>query len=342
MPSLVPAPRPGRLRISALALAGAAALFSGAAPAALAATAPADTRSSTSEIVRAPVTLPETGSPDATARARAHWTPERMAAASLASAAADDDAVPTSSGPSSRPAAQPLAASAATAAPPISIAQRVTPVSHIGRIFYTLNGQDYACSANVVKAANRSTVATAAHCMTAKGAFATDAVFVPGYHDGDHDGDYGTWPVVGGVVAGGYTEDNDDLGDDAGFEVVALDADGRNIQSVVGASPVLFDQPLVKEGTVYGYPAARRFDGESLQRCRGVFQRESADQINLPCDMNEGVSGGPIFAGDDANGAQYADEDARYDDYSHILGPIWQANEHTAYDGAARIQSAEG
>jgi V8-like Glu-specific endopeptidase len=127
-------------------------------------------------------------------------------------------------------------------------------------------------------------------------------VFVPGYVNGDDP--YGRWPVIGGSIAGGYTEDNDDQADDTGFLVVARDDDGRDITTAVGASPVLFDQPLVKEGTVYGYPAAKRFTGESVQRCRGVFQRESDEQINLPCDMKEGVSGGPIFAGDDATGAQ--------------------------------------
>jgi V8-like Glu-specific endopeptidase len=328
-------------RISAVTAAAVTAVVLGAAPAVHAAHPAGFDPSASTETATAlrssPHVVPLRVTADDARRALDHWTPERMAAATLTGEPApviapDSDTVAS---PDRSPSSD---ARVLTAASPISKAEQVAPVPHIGRVFYTLNGTGYACSANVVQSGNRSTVATAAHCMTAKGGYSTDSVFVPGYVDGKAP--YGRWPVVGGVIAGGYTEDNDDQADDTGFLVVAHDDAGRDIASVVGASPVLFDQALVKEGTVYGYPAARRFTGETLQRCRGVFQKESDEQINLPCDMNEGVSGGPIFAGDDANGAQYANDDARYEDYSHILGPIWQANEHAAYDQAAAIKPA--
>jgi V8-like Glu-specific endopeptidase len=326
-------------RIGAVTAAAATAVVLGAAPAVYAAHASGDdpSASTATASTASPDVVPLRVTADDARRALDHWTPERMAAATPTGDPAPVVApqLPT---PASHDALSASADGVPTAASPISRAEQVAPVSHIGRVFYTLNGSGFACSANVVRSGNRSTVATAAHCMTAKGNYSTDAVFVPGYVDGEAP--YGRWPVVGGVVAGGYTEDNSDQADDTGFLVVARDGSGRDIASVVGASPVLFDQALVKEGTVYGYPAAGRFTGETLQRCRGVFQKEGDEQINLPCDMNEGVSGGPIFAGDDANGAQYANDDARYTDYSHILGPIWQANEHAAYDQAAAIAPA--
>lgn len=258
---------------------------------------------------------------------RDFWTPDRMKEAIARSGGQDQ--VPTA-------ATDDRTAMSANATA-VSVARQVPTVSHIGRVFYTLNGNGYACSANVVEAANRSTVATAAHCMTADGNFSQDAMFVPGYEDGEAP--YGVWPVVGGEIAGGYTQDNTDQADDTGFLVVAHDDDGDDIQSVVGASPVAFNQPLVQEGSVFGYPAEGRFDGESLQECSGVFQEYGPQQIDLPCDMNGGVSGGPIFAGDRPAGTQYANEDARYYDYSHVLGPIWQDNEKAAYTAAAQSGS---
>ncbi|UKF79551.1 trypsin-like serine peptidase [Clavibacter californiensis] len=252
------------------------------------------------------------------AAALAYWTPARKAAANAAS----DGTVPGSA---------PEAASAAAA--PISVAEHVAPVPHIGRFFYDRDGHSYACSANVVQSGNRSTVATAAHCLTGGGAFSTNAVFTPDYDDGTSP--YGDWPMETGVIAGGYFADNGDIADDSAFLVVAHDAAGRDIQSVVGGSPVLFDQPLVQPGTVYGYPAQGRFDGLTLQRCRGAFHAFSTQQIVLDCDMREGVSGGPIFEGDDASGPQYADENARVTAEPKVLGPIWLADEHAAYDTAA-------
>ena len=41
------------------------------------------------------------------------------------------------------------------------------PVSHIGKVFFTLSGRNYVCSANSVSATNSSVVATAGHCVTA-------------------------------------------------------------------------------------------------------------------------------------------------------------------------------
>ena len=320
--------RSAALRLSAVSVACMTAVLAGTAPSAWAADAAAPASGTTTAL--APASMPLLGSADDAAQAVAYWTPERMAAARVVG-----DEAPASTTTAARP--DDLGQEDAAGSGPISVAQQVAPVSHIGRLFYTLNGQGYACSANVVEAANRSTVATAGHCMTGNGAFATDSVFVPGYHDGERD--YGTWPVVGGYVAGGFTEDNGDAADDVGFEVVARDDDGDDIQSVVGASPVLFDQSLTQEGSVYGYPAEGRFDGESLQRCTGRFAETDPQAINLPCDMTGGVSGGPIFAGDEATGAQYAEEDARYEDSSHIIGPIWQGNEHTAYDLAAAVDT---
>ncbi len=254
---------------------------------------------------------------EAAQRALNYWTPERRAAALDATTTEFESVNP----------------SAAAAIPK---AEQVSPVPHIGRIFYTQNGADYACSANVVQAANRSTLATAGHCLTQKQGWSTNIVFYPAYESGESA--YGAWPVIGGATTPGWYEKNDDdQADDTGFLAVGPNDEGTDISNVVGASPVLFNQSATHASSAYGYPASLRFDGEHLERCHGVGEAASAEQIALPCDMNEGISGGPIFAGDDANAPQFANVTERYGDYSHVLGPIWQAKEKSVYDTVAAI-----
>jgi V8-like Glu-specific endopeptidase len=259
---------------------------------------------------------------DAAQQALDYWTPERRAAAL--------DATTTASGSES----DSVSSSAAAAIPR---AEQVSPVPHIGTIFYTQNGAGYGCSANVVQSANRSTLATAGHCLTQKHGWSTNIVFYPAYESGESA--YGAWPVIyGQTTPDWYEKNNDAQEDDTAFLAVGLNDDGDDITSVVGASPVLFDQSATRASTAYGYPASLRFDGEHLERCRGVGEAYSAEQIALRCDMNEGVSGGPVFAGDDANGPQFANVAERYEDYSHVLGPIWQATEKSVYDRVAAFR----
>ncbi|MFT2705840.1 trypsin-like serine peptidase [Clavibacter zhangzhiyongii] len=251
-----------------------------------------------------------------------YWTPERRAAA------IDADA-PTSPGSGS-------GSVISDAVPSAVHSTQIQPIPHMGRIFYTQAGKGYACSANVVESANRSTIATAGHCLTQKQVFSDHIVFDPAYDHGESQ--YGTWPVITGYTPAGWYQQNDaDQGDDTSFLAVQRDDSGNDIQSVVGASPVLFDQPGTEHASAYGYPATGRFDGESLQWCSGEGEAVSAEQIALPCDMNAGTSGGPILAGDYTDSPQFANVAERYEDDSHVLGPVWKAVEHSAYDLAAAV-----
>ena len=67
-----------------------------------------------------------------------------------------------------------------------------TPVKHIGKVFFTLGGANYVCSANSVSSRNKSTVSTAGHCVfDGPGAVATKFIFVPAYVNGPAP--YGKW-----------------------------------------------------------------------------------------------------------------------------------------------------
>jgi V8-like Glu-specific endopeptidase len=263
--------------------------------------------------------------PDRAAAAVAFWTPERRAAA-----------IPTT-GSGAVAAAAPRATGAADdrAAAETGHAQRVPRVSHIGRMYFTIGDDTRWCTANVVESPNRSTIATAAHCVTQGGKYASSMVFYPDEQGGDAP--FGAWAVVDGRVTAGYTARGDDDALDSAFLVVARDQDGVDITSRVGASPVLFDVPARRAVTAYGYPGAGRFDGTSLQRCTATGSQVSPPQIAFRCDMTGGASGGPILAGDSSAAPQFANIANVYGDESHNLGPLWQAGQHEAYDEASVI-----
>jgi V8-like Glu-specific endopeptidase len=319
--------RAARRRLSALAALGLGAVFLGAASSATASEQPVSpialsvdaAASGTSAAVGLRVTSAQA------AEAVGYWTPERRAAA------IDSDAPASSSDDVGRSDAVGTDAVADSAH-----ATQIEPIPHMGRIFYTQAGVGYACSANVVESANRSTIATAGHCLTQKQVFSEHIVFYPAYDHGESQ--YGTWPVITGYTPAGWYQRNDaDQGDDTSFLAVQRDDSGNDIQSVVGASPVLFDQPGAEHASAYGYPTVGRFDGESLQWCSGQGEAVSAEQIALPCDMNAGTSGGPILAGDFTDSPQFANVAERYEDGSHVLGPVWKDVEHSAYDLTAAV-----
>ncbi|MFT2751092.1 trypsin-like serine peptidase [Clavibacter sp. Sh2088] len=276
-----------------------------------------------------PVAVPAAQPSDAVA----YWTAERRAAAT------DDDAsgdATTGSAAASDAATEEFATS--DAARTDDHAEQVATVSHIGRIYYEQEGFGHYCSANVVDSANGSTIATAGHCVTRDQTFSTKMVFYPQYESGPSA--YGVWPVVGGNVTTGWYQRNDaDQAEDTAFMAVARDGDGQTVASVVGSTPVLFDQPAAQLASAYGYPAVGRFDGEHLDRCTGSGTAQGTTQIVLACDMTGGASGSPIFAGAGSDGAQFANvADLDYAG-THNIGALWQESARSAYDLTAAISS---
>jgi V8-like Glu-specific endopeptidase len=315
--------RPDRRRIAAVSSVCLTAALLGVAPSAWAAesTPPIAASAPVTDVTSFAV------SPADAAAAVAHWTPERRAAAVDADGAEDGVA---GSAPTADDA---LAASAASTVP---VAEQVAPVSHIGQLFIHRDGEDFTCSANVVESANRSTIATAGHCLTIRQEFSTDMVFYPAYEEGSPA--LGAFPVVGGNVTTGWYERNDeDQAEDTSFLAVGHDDEGDDLQSVAGASPVRFFAPAAQEVSMYGYPAVGRFDGGELERCAGLGHEYTEMQIDLGCDMTGGVSGGPILEGDGPDGAQFANVAERANDGMHNIGPVWQDAAKSAYELTAAI-----
>ncbi|MFE5839835.1 trypsin-like serine peptidase [Arthrobacter sp. NPDC056493] len=243
-----------------------------------------------------------------------YWTPERMRAALpgdvLAAKVVDrqDNTGASSPAAAETGALTRFAGTAPQTTATTALHSSETPVSHVGKVFFTLGGINYVCSGNSIAAQNDSLVATAGHCVNeGPGAFAKNWVFVPGYINGKAP--YGQWAAKSLHAPRNWTSGGD-IRYDTGFAVVAR-VGGKTLADVVGASGVEFNQPRGMAYKSYGYPAAAPFTGQTLVSCKGTAHNDSINpQFNsqgISCDMTGGSSGGPWFAQADTNAVSGAD-----------------------------------
>lgn len=225
-----------------------------------------------------------------------YWTAARMRAAKPASILSrhGHDETPSVGQPGGG--AGPMAPPIVKAARPWDRGGIVTKT--VGKLFFSVDAFDASCSASVVNSTNRSTVVTAAHCVNPEGDLAKDWIFVPGYNDGAAP--YGKWSAKYLAVSPGWLDrPGGNLNEDVGLAVMNP-LNGKRLADVVGSNAIAFNAPLERNVYSFGYPAERRFDGESLHFCQGVsrpdtFEAQSTD-LGLDCDMNGGSSGGPFLA----------------------------------------------
>lgn len=200
-----------------------------------------------------------------------------------------------------------------------------SPVSHIGKVFFTLGGVNYVCSGNAVTSANQSTVATAGHCLNeGPGAFASNFTFVPAYQDGTAP--YGKWTAKSLYTTDQWSSSGN-IQYDTGFAVMNT-LDGQKLADVVGASGVQFNAARGLAYTSFGYPAASPFTGESLTSCSGTAANDPNNpQYNtqgIPCNMTGGSSGGPWFSGTTTAGYQNSVNSYGYgSNPGTMYGPYW-------------------
>ena len=208
------------------------------------------------------------------------------------------------------------------------IAQSESPVSHIGKVFFTMGTTNYVCSGNAVTSGNHSTVATAGHCVNESGAYATNFVFVPAYDNGAAP--YGKW-VAKGLYAPTQWVSNGDMTYDTGFAVVNPDSKGELLTDVVGGSGTAFNQAYGLTYKAYGYPQASPFDGTSLWSCTGKATKDTNNPQfgtqGIPCDMTGGSSGGPWFIQTNSttgsDGLQNSINSYGYNGSAVMYGPYW-------------------
>ncbi|MEV7528355.1 trypsin-like serine peptidase [Agrococcus sediminis] len=271
-------------------------------------------------------------SPSSTA---AYWTAERMEAAvdadGLVTGGQHASGRPVEAGrPDARNGRAPQTNARPAPSGPVAVA-------HIGKVFFTLGGVDYVCSGNSVVAANERTVSTAAHCVNeGPGAYATNWAFAPAYQNGQTP--YGVWSATELHAPTAWVTQGD-IDYDTAFAVVASPAGSTStLADTVGASGVAFNQPRGLSYTAYGYPAARPFDGQTLQSCSGTATADTiggTQSQGIPCNMTGGSSGGPWFIGSGPTGMQNSVNSFGYRSVKDVMyGPYWGSVIQSAYQAA--------
>ena len=269
-----------------------------------------------------------------------YWTPERMRSAIPADVLAKKAVERQKSSPAVLPEqAKGPETKIQGSAPQIQAKANAseTPVPHIGKVFFTLGGTNYVCSANSVASANRNTVSTAGHCLNeGPGAFATKFTFVPAYQNGSAP--YGKWTAKA-LYAPTQWSSSGSMEYDTGFAVMSQ-LNGRNLADVVGASGVSFNAARGLAYKAFGYPAASPFNGESLKSCSGTATNDPYNpQFNsqgIPCNMTGGSSGGPWFIGTSSSGYQNSVNSYGYGSNStKMYGPYWGSVIQQAYNTAS-------
>ncbi|RXZ68760.1 trypsin-like serine peptidase [Agromyces albus] len=289
----------------------------------------------------AAVAAPPSGSPGVdhvgvpaaeTATAAEYWTPDRMRGATPADVLVADKVASTPASEVAKGA--PVTYGKPAPAPDVDLfATSEAAVPNIGKVFFTLGGRNYVCSANSVSATNGSVVSTAGHCVhSGKGKFASRWIFVPAYENGAAP--YGQWAATSFSAPTQWTKGGDITYDTAFVKVAPLN--GRTLAQTVGASAVAFNQARGLAYEAFGYPAAAPFDGQTLKSCAGTATADPYGQTQsqgIPCDMPGGSSGGPWFLG---SGAQNSLNSFGYNNIPNMMfGPYYGSVAQTAYATAA-------
>ena len=273
----------------------------------------------------------------ARAAAVRYWTPARMAAALRAAdgrPAAKRPAsrtrrlirrpptasMPTAPAPTTAPTSAPVSAPVSmpwlagdTAGAGLRWTHGGAVAAAVGKVFFTLGGEDYVCSGTLVGGKHPDVVLTAAHCVTGgpgkaggpgKGGatqWATNWMFVPGFVDGLLP--YGEYTARRFFVSKDWTGPQ---GGREQYDAAFVQVTTATLYGVSGAAqpppglPVKFagrqDAASLGRTYVFGYPAELPYSGLDLNYCAGSVVA-SGGSAATPCGMTAGDSGGPWLDG---------------------------------------------
>lgn len=188
------------------------------------------------------------------------------------------------------------------------------PKSTVGKLFFTLNGSNFVCSASVI---NRSTLITAGHCNSdGSGHFATNRLFCPSYLSGPRAG-IGCWSVVASAISTRWHTLRDP---DYDYSCLVTATSGtiiaNKIGNVTGWLGRAWNFSSSQAERTFGYPQAAPFNGGTLQTTASTewytFDFRSGGQISkiIGSDLTGGASGGPWILGWTGGFAETADTDA--------------------------------
>lgn len=187
------------------------------------------------------------------------------------------------------------------------------PKATIGKLFFTLNGQNFVCSASVI---GRSTLITAGHCNSdGTNTFATNRLFCPSYN-GVPNPARDCWTVVTSVVASPWHTAGDP---DYDYACLVTATTGRivanKIGNVTGTLGRAWNFAASQAERTFGYPQAAPFNGGTLQTTASTewytHDFTAGGQISkvIGSDLTGGSSGGPWIVGWTGGLAETADTD---------------------------------
>jgi V8-like Glu-specific endopeptidase len=182
---------------------------------------------------------------------------------------------------------------------------RTPPVSTIGKLFFTNDGGNYVCSADVIYT---NTLDTAGHCVAnTDGTHQWDssALFCPSYNAGVN-AQVGCWAANYFVAWNQWITDGSFEWDFGGINTQTCGTVWcTSVANRTGYLGVAWNQNEDQNFTAFGYPQAAPFDGNYLVVCASEFGYETsegnndggANSIAIGCDMTGGSSGGPWLIG---------------------------------------------
>lgn len=172
-----------------------------------------------------------------------------------------------------------------------------------GKVFFTLNDEDYVCSGTLIGGEHPSVVVTAAHCVGSGAQWATNWMFAPGFHDGLLP--YGEYTARRFFVSPQWTGPE---GGTEQYDVAFVPVTAATLYGASGAAqpppglPAEFaagrDAVPIRDAYVFGYPSEPPYSGLYPSYCAGPVTA-SRGGVHAPCSMTAGDSGGPWLAGFD-------------------------------------------
>ncbi|MBW8830071.1 MAG: hypothetical protein JF606_11655 [Burkholderiales bacterium] len=175
------------------------------------------------------------------------------------------------------------------------------PKSTIGKLFFTLDGSNWVCSASVIGA---STLITAGHCNSnGRGAFATNRLFCPSWNAGPRPG-RGCWAVISSAIATAWHNGGNP---DSDYSCLITNPVGQvvanKVGNVTGTLGRAWNFPATQVEMTFGYPQAAPFNGATLQATASpewyTHDFVPGGQVSkvIGSDLTGGASGGPWILG---------------------------------------------
>lgn len=188
------------------------------------------------------------------------------------------------------------------------------PKLTIGKLFFSLGGGNYVCSASVI---HRNTLVTAGHCVSdGSGNFGSNFFFCPGRRKGVSPRGCWAWTYV--ATSSRWHNQGDP---DYDYACIVTPATGTTrsdrIGNVTGWLGRAWNWPHRQQEQTFGYPQGAPFDGERLITTASPdwysFHFRSGRQISkiIGSDLTGGSSGGPWILGWHRPGHEFPDSDGR-------------------------------